>query len=439
MHNADLHHRNQTLAEKLSSIFELRRTRSKINWDRGQYLDLLKAFGNPHLSLPPVIHVAGTNGKGSIISMLRAILEAAGLSVHSYTSPHLIHINERIQLAGQPIDDAYLEKLIDQALEYNKGAPLSFFEITTALAFRAFADTPADILLLEVGMGGELDCTNVIQQPICTIINRISMDHTDFLGNTIEEITRAKAGIIKTRVPCIVGHQGHHDQTKIIYETIKNKAEKENTILSIAGQEWNVSKHKSELIFTFDGREEHFPLPNLTGTHQLCNAGVVLATLEHIKDRFSISKEAIAQGLKNAYWPGRMHQISKNATEEIWLDCAHNDSAGEALAEQIKLWNTEELKDTHLIIGMLNSKNPSGFLLPLLNEIQTLHIVPIPHDENYLNAAQIAKSTDCSPLQHDGIEKALFYVQKTYSSPKRIIIAGSVYLAGYCLEHKLGQ
>ncbi len=434
MHNADLNHSNQTLEGKLNTIFDLRRTRSKVNWDRGQYLDLLKAFGNPHLSLPPVIHVAGTNGKGSIISMLRSILEEDGLSVHTYTSPHLININERIQLAGKPIEDAYLEELIDQALDYNEGAPLSFFEITTALAFRAFADTPADILLLEVGMGGELDCTNVINKPLCSIINRISLDHTDFLGDTIDKIAQAKAGIIKSGSPCVVGYQGDDDQASIIYKTINEKAQQEGVDISSPQHEWSILKHNDEMSFIYKGIERRVPLPNLTGLHQLWNAGVTLATLEQIKDNFPISQNAITTGLQSVHWPGRMQKLQGSDNAEIWLDCAHNDSAGKALAEQIKIWQQQDPRETHLVIGMLDSKQPANFLSPLLCDINALHIVPIPNDNNCLNALQISKQVPYDAQQHNHIDDALAHIEKLGSNPKRIIIAGSVYLAGYMLS-----
>ena len=212
MHKADLHHSNQSLQLKLEKIFQLRRTRSAVNWDREKYLDLLQHFGNPHAHLPPVIHVAGTNGKGSIIAMLRAVCEAAGMRVHCYTSPHLVQINERIVLAGKEIDDDLLESLIDEALGYIGDAPLSFFEVSTAIAFKAFSQVPADVLLLEVGMGGALDCTNVIEKSLVSVISRISMDHTQFLGDTIEEIAAQKSGIIKPGLPCIIGYQGGGEQ-----------------------------------------------------------------------------------------------------------------------------------------------------------------------------------------------------------------------------------
>ncbi|MGH1404662.1 MAG: bifunctional folylpolyglutamate synthase/dihydrofolate synthase [Alphaproteobacteria bacterium] len=444
MHQADLKHTDKTLQTKLEEIFQLRRTRSKINWDRDQYFDLLSAFGNPHLDLPPVIHVAGTNGKGSIVAMLRTILSAAGLKVHSYTSPHLIHVNERIHLAGKPIEDTYLETLIDQALSYNQDAPLSFFEITTALAFRAFSDTPADILLLEVGMGGTLDCTNVIEDPLCTIINRISMDHTDFLGNDIETIAAQKSGIMKNNTPCIVGYQGSTAQSEHVIKTIYNAAKNKNAPLYLCNKDWHITPHKTHFDFTYNERTQTFPLPALNGMHQVHNAGVALATLETIKHKFTIPDTAIEYGLQSAQWPGRLQKIEPQhfnllPSSEIWLDCGHNDSAADALIHQIQKWQNTDKKNTHLIIGMLQTKNPTRFLSPLLPHIKSLNIVPISSDPNSFTKKSILEAlhenTKHIPACHEygTIFNALSDLTEQHPE-SRIIVAGSVYLAGEILQ-----
>ena len=305
------------------------------------FLSLLERFGNPHLNLPPVIHVAGTNGKGSIIAMLRSILEAAGYKVHAYTSPHLIHVNERIYLAGENISDEYIERLIDDALGYIDNAPLSFFEVITAIAFKAFSNAPADIVLLEVGMGGLLDCTNVIEAPLVSVINRISMDHTDFLGNTLKEIAAQKAGIMKKSVPCVIGGQGQNGLDAL--DVFREKAQTVETELFISGQDWTIESNQDNVIYTTEEQREFYTFPALVGTHQILNMGVVLTALERIKTSFPIRKEAIETGLSSVIWPGRLQRLDLNwptdiGAHEIWVDSGHNDSAGIAIAEQIVQW-----------------------------------------------------------------------------------------------------
>ncbi len=414
MHKADLKH--DILQAKLETIYQLRRTRDKINWDRRQYIELLEKFGNPHLNLPPVIHVAGTNGKGSIIAMLRSMLEAAEKKVHCYTSPHLINVNERIYLAGSNISDEYLEQLIDKALEYNKGAPLSFFEIITALAFKAFSDTPADILLLEVGMGGRLDCTNVIEKPIATIINRISLDHTEFLGDTLEAIAKEKAGIMKENVPCIIGYQGSEEVVKTLND--------ETVSYNALPVQWDIKQTENGMIFSYNNEQYKFPLPSLQGAHQVQNAGAALAALFTIGD---ISNEAMAQGLKSVQWLGRLQKLDYEGIE-IWLDCGHNDSAGEALAAQIKQWD----KPVHLIIGMLDKKDANGFLKPLLPLIEDINIVPISSDPNTKTKSDM--KADIEIYEYDNVKNAIRSISSN-NHDNIILIAGSVYLAGEVLNN----
>ncbi len=426
MHESDLKHDDNALQEKLEAIYQLRRTRSKINWDRAQYLELLKKFGNPHLNLPPVIHVAGTNGKGSIIAMLRSILEAAGLKVHCYTSPHLVNVNERIYLAGKNIDNEYLEDLIDKALKYNSSSPLSFFEITTALAFKAFSDIPADILLLEVGMGGRLDCTNVINHPIATIINRISLDHMEFLGDNVIKIAKEKAGIMKDKVPCIIGYQGDDE----IIKMLNICAISSNAAPYINGKQWDIKQINNSMIFSYDGKEYEFPPPALLGAHQVQNAGVAIATIFTISDKINITHEAISAGLKSVHWLGRLQKIHlDNLNAEIWLDCGHNDSAGEALAAQIKQWE----KPIHLIMGMLEKKDATAFLKPLLTHISALHIVPISSEPDSKSKDDI-KDIPIKIYDHDHFSTAIKFISSNNPTSK-ILIAGSVYLAGEVLKY----
>ncbi len=447
MHQADLRHDDDSLRDKLENIFQLRRTRSKVNWDRGQYLDLLDQFGNPHLSLPPVIHVAGTNGKGSVIAILRSILQAQGLKVHCYTSPHLVNVNERITLAGKEIDNTYLEQLIDKALEYNKGAPLSFFEITTALAFKAFSDVPADVLLLEVGLGGRLDCTNVIDDPLVSVINRISMDHTDFLGNDIRDIAAEKAGVMKDGVPCVIGHQGGGDISGAVRMVLSDKIASSGAISCQSGDEWSVKSSDGRLNFIFGDQSFDFPLPNLNGAHQVQNAGVALASLFSVRSVLKVEDQAIEEGLQNVYWPGRLQKVDATVLGvsdecEVWLDSGHNDSAGEALANEIVQWRAQGEVPIYLVMGMLDTKDSARFLAPLIPNITALHIVSISSDPNSQTKSDVEDKIkdmcgDVPVYDNEGCIDAISDIARDNPSSK-ILVAGSVYLAGEVLERISG-
>ena len=446
MHEADLYHSNQNVQRKLEQVYALRRTRNAVNWDQTKYLDLLQHFGNPHKHLPPVIHVAGTNGKGSVIAMLRAICEAAGMRVHSYTSPHLVHVNERIVLSGQQISDDVLEALIDEALEYIDDKPLSFFEVISAVAVKAFTQIPADMFLLEVGMGGRLDCTNVIETPLVSIINRISMDHTQFLGHTIEEIAAQKAGIIKQGVPCVVGYQGQGKQGDAVLDVVRNKAKEAGSELFIAGKDFSVSCDDGTNImqFSYEGDVKDYPASALFGAHQCANAAVVLASLRQIDSLgIKISEAAIAKGLQNCKWPGRLQRIDKEwpcdggmKSHEIWLDCGHNDSAGEALAVQLERWIRDDSCPVFLVLGMLDTKDSKAFLAPILDKISGLYVVPIPHDPASTKAGQI-ETACCGSMrvtEKNHFKDAVEEILNSANEPSRILIAGSVYLAGGVLQ-----
>lgn len=441
MHQADLSHSDQSLQKKLEYIFQLRRTKTKINWDADLYHKLLDSFGNPQDHLPPVIHVAGTNGKGSTIAMLRSILEESGRRVHVYTSPHLIDVNERIYLAGENIENAALESLIDQALSFINDAPLSFFEIITAVAFKAFSETPADVLLLEVGMGGRLDCTNVIKKPIATIINRISMDHTEFLGNTIAQITREKAGIIKESVPCIVGYQGDHADTVI--DVIKEEALEHNAPLLVCDEDWSVVSHSKTFEYKQGDLSTSYPKPALKGDHQVLNAGLALAALKSIENDIEISEQHIKNGLSNVFWPGRLQSVPTNIFNvgdetKIWLDCGHNDSASEALVSHINQLKLESLGAVHLVVGMLGQKDSKRFLEPLLNVVDSLNIVPITSDPTTKSADEMLSSLNVpDKIQVSAFSSVVEAINALGEgkATKHILVAGSVYLAGELLGH----
>lgn len=430
MHKADLHHSNPVLQRKLERIFALRRTCEKVNWDSQNYHGLLEYFGNPHLRLPPVIHVAGTNGKGSIVAMLRGVCEAAGMRVHAYTSPHLIHVNERIVLGGVEISDDSLEALIDEALAFIGERPLSFFEVITAVAFKVFAEVPADILLLEVGMGGALDCTSVIAAPLASVISRVSLDHTQFLGTRIEEIAAQKAGIMKAESPCVVGYQGSGVLGESVLDVMERHAQQTGTSLVMAKE---VEAIEACFVSAL----------SLNGVYQLYNLAVVLSVLECLKQQgIEISKDVVLQGLRACVWPGRLEILndlwpSGVGKHDLWLDCGHNDSAGDVLAEQIRFWNESDERATYLIVGMLGSKDSSAFLKPLEPLLSGVYVVPVAQEIAAQNAQQIVDAcTGLVPVCGcASAQDAVTVIMDDASRPVRILIAGSVYLAGSILQY----
>ncbi|MBI1300942.1 MAG: bifunctional folylpolyglutamate synthase/dihydrofolate synthase [Alphaproteobacteria bacterium] len=412
MHKADLIHPNKSLQDKLERIYALRRTRSKVNWERDNFQQLLENFGNPHKSLPPIIHVAGTNGKGSVIAFLKAMLEADGKRVHAYTSPHLIRVNERIVLAGEEISDDYLEKLIDQAMECVGDRPMSFFEMITAIAFRAFADVEADVLLLEVGMGGRLDCTNIIDKPLISVINRISKDHAMFLGETIHEIAKEKAGIMKENVPCVVGYQGVGEQAEIIVNVLKQHALELNTSLHFA-----------------DIHLERYEALSLSGDHQKKNAALAVAALEILGEKLPVSRLSILEGLKKAQWRARLQKIDPKSLGlqdafEIWLDAGHNDSAGEVLAQHFKSYD----QGVYLILGMLETKDADAFLMPLIPCLKCVFAVMVPGEKSRVKIHSNVFVRDAKTVQ-----EAFDVIQKN-DTKATVLIAGSAYLAGEILK-----
>ncbi len=439
MHKADLHHDSNRLQRKLEAIYRLRRTTTKVNWDNAGYLALLDKLGNPHLRLPPVIHVAGTNGKGSVIAFLRSILEADGKSVHVYTSPHLVKVNERIVLSGAEISDDYLEALIDEVMSLNDGAPLSFFEIITAVAFKAFADNPADIVLLEVGMGGRLDCTNIIPNPIVSLINRISLDHTEFLGDTIDAIAKEKAGIIKKCVPCVVGYQGDGDNAAVIHGVVNGVANDCGSSVCFLNENYFIAQHDEGFNVRINAAQYVLPYPDMVGDHQVYNAAMAVVALDLIKDQFPVDMKSIENGCRNAQWSGRLQKLSSDGMAEIWLDSGHNDSAGEVLAAQMLKWRQADARPLYLIVGMLGTKDFMGFLKPFISFVKQMNVVPIAFDpaasrsfEDFSREVNVI-----SPELHmvssqnlrEAVEDIILMDQNA-----RILIAGSVYLAGEAIE-----
>jgi len=410
---------------------------------RDSYHRLLKKLGNPHLELPPVIHVAGTNGKGSTIAFMRAMLEAAGLRVHVYTSPHLVSFHERIRLAGELISEDTLRSVLMECEYMNEKAPVTLFEITTAAAFLAFSRIPADVLLLETGLGGRLDATNIIKNPVATAITRISYDHRDFLGETLEQITAEKAGIFKKNVPAIIAPQF----IDVVSKTLADKARLAHTLCLTHGTDWSYTMTQDGFEYHDENSKLSLPKPNLIGEHQYANAATAIATLKQ-QTQFKVSDDAMRRGIENAVWPARLQRLADGPLMkllpdgyELWLDGGHNDSAGEALAQQAKHWASGDGKPLCAIVGMLGSKNPSEFLDALAPQLTALAGIAIPEESKSLSSDIIAQTAAklgiTASKSHDSVQEAIGWLLTKSQAPARILITGSLYLAGYILKtHK---
>ena len=396
---------------------------------------LLDLLDNPQTSLPPLIHIAGTNGKGSTIAFARSIAEAAGLKVHVYTSPHLVKFNERIRICGKIIKDQDLIELISEVEDRNGNAPITFFEITTAIAFLAFSRIPSDLVLLETGLGGRLDATNVVTRPTVTVLTPISHDHANFLGDNLTGIAKEKAGIMKSGVACITSKQD-----PLVLEVIKNHAENIAVPLSIENKDWWVAIKGNKLsIMTPDG-QINSPLPNLVGPHQIQNAALGIMALAELGDK-RINHQAVATGIKNVEWPARMQQITQGplctflpSHWELWLDGGHNPAAGVAIALTL-----ESLKDlpVHLITGLINTKTPSDFLMPLRKHTKSLTAITIPNVDASFSSDEIstvAKEIGFKTKTASSVSKAIKNIVSAEKSPARILICGSLYLAGDILK-----
>jgi len=398
---------------------------------------LLDKMGNPEAVLPPVVHVAGTNGKGSTVAFMRACLEAAGHSVHAYTSPHLVRFHERIRLAGNLIEEDRLLALLEECEAANEGEPITFFEITTVAAFLAFARTPADVLLLETGLGGRLDTTNVVKRPAVTVITPISHDHQQFLGDNLAGIAREKAGILKPGIVCVTSLQD-----PVAMEVITARAQDIGVALYREGEDWSVTGTTDGLIFDSPRGATHLPLPALTGEHQTANAGLALAALERLRG-FTVDDKALAAGLRNAQWPGRLQRLTRGPLAdslpdgfELWLDGGHNEAAAEAIARQAARWAEDDGMPLHLIFGMLNSRKPADFLTPLIPYTVSLQALTIPGEENALSAETLADAATAAGIEAaatGSVEAAVEAIAARGAAAARILICGSLYLAGTML------
>jgi dihydrofolate synthase / folylpolyglutamate synthase len=405
----------------------------KIDLSLGRVERLLGRLGNPEARLPPVIHVAGTNGKGSAVASLRAILEAAGRRVHAYTSPHLVRFHERIRLAGRLIAEEALLALLEECERANGGEPITFFEITTAAAFLAFARTPADIVLLETGLGGRLDATNVVPAPAVAAITPISLDHQDFLGPTIEKIAREKAGILKRGRPAVIGPQAEEAERVIAARA----AEIEAPLFRFAA-EWRAVPSGTGMRYEGRNWRLDLPLPSLHGRHQIDNAGTAIACLENLEG-FAVSPHAIAAGLRHIEWPARLQLLVRGplvaalpAGAELWLDGGHNPGCGEVLGLAAAGWHDRPLD---LVVGMLKTKDAAGFLRPLAPHARSLYAVTIPGEENPLPSQAIvaaARAVGLAAESAPSIEAAIAEIAAEGGAP-RVLICGSLHLAGRVL------
>jgi dihydrofolate synthase/folylpolyglutamate synthase len=391
---------------------------------------LLAALGHPERALPPVIHIAGTNGKGSTQAMIRAGLEAMGGKVHAYTSPHLARFHERIRLAGDLISEEYLAEILEECEVANAGIPITYFEITTCAAFLAFARTPAGWTLLEVGLGGRLDATNVVDRPRLTIITPVSIDHQQYLGETLPEIAGEKAGILKRGVPCVVG-----PQEDAALDVIEARAAALGAPLLVHGQHWTAWEERGRLIFQDETGLLDLPLPNLPGPHQIDNAGAALAALRHLGANEAACEAAVIR----AHWPARMQRLTRGPLVdaagacELWLDGGHNPAGGAAVAATLARMPK---KPTHLVLGMLNTKDIAGYLRPVAAEARTLTAVSIPGEANTLSAEETQAAAAKAGIAADTAESVLSAVSRIAATDPgaRILICGSLYLAGGVLR-----
>ena len=371
--------------------------------------------------------------------MLRACLEAAGYRVHAYTSPHLIHFNERIRIAGQTIADDVLVESIEECETANDGAPITFFEIVTAAALLAFSRIPADILLLETGLGGRLDATNVVTRPAVTAITPVTIDHQAFLGTTLPAIAREKAGILKPGVTGVIG-----PQAAVAARVIAARAQETESPLQRFGREWRTDSADDGFDYQSQGTVRRFPAPSLAGAHQVANAGIAITCLDHLRG-FDIADSAIAAGLQHVDWPARLQLLDRGRLAallpedwELWVDGGHNAAAGAALAAMAENWRDRPL---YLLFGMSGTKNARGFLQPLAGVTDAVRTVALPRGQNSLTAdqaADAARRLGMAAVPMTGITEALTSLAGDLAGPARILICGSLYLAGAALAENGG-
>jgi len=414
----------------------------RVDLDLERMHRLLARLGNPEGKLPPVIHVAGTNGKGSTIAYLRAILEAAGLRVHAYTSPYLVRINECFRLGraggGVLVGDDELRAALEHCEQANAGAPITIFEIETAAAFCLFAQHLADVVLLEVGLGGRLDATNVIDAPLASVIAPVSMDHSEFLGDTLPAIAGEKAGIIKRDVPVICAEQPPEAMA-----AIEQQAKRLRAPLHSAGQQWHVNVERGRLVYQDDRGLMDLAAPKLFGRHQFDNAGLAIASLR-AQNAFRIEPAAFEAGIVNAEWPARMQRLASGALVEqgpqgceVWLDGGHNAEGGRVAAAALGDLEERVSRPLVVIVGMMANKDASAFLANFAGLTRHIIAVRIPDRDNAMPPDRLADAARALGMRVEilgSVEAALHSLARlAYEVPPRILITGSLYLAGHVL------
>ena len=402
----------------------------KIDLSLDRMRTLCAVLGNPQDRLPPVIHVAGTNGKGSTIAFIRAMAEAAGLKVHVYTSPHLVRFNERIRLAGDLISDERLSAILDR-IEAVKGVQATVFESTTAAAFVAMAETPADLCIVEVGLGGTLDATNVIERPLLSVIAPVDLDHAEFLGDRIEGVAGEKAGILKAGARGIVARQ-----SEAAMAVIEAKAAEAHAPLTVMGVDFDAWEERGGMVFQDQEQFFDLPAPGLKGPHQVANAGLAVAVALEL----DLPAEAIVSGVAGATWPARMQRLSagpygemaRAAEAELWLDGGHNPHAGRALAEALAERQRKAPRPLALIVGMLANKDHGGFFEALKGS--EAHVFTVGFEGSAADPAAlaaVARGHGLGAQSSSSVEAALSRALRLGAG--RVVICGSLYLAGEVL------
>jgi dihydrofolate synthase/folylpolyglutamate synthase len=414
----------------------------KIDLSLDRILDLLERLGRPQDRLPPTIHVAGTNGKGSTIAFMRAMLEASGKRVHVYTSPHLVRFHERIRLGqtggGRFVDEADLAATLEACERVNGGVPITLFEMTTAAALKLFADHPADYLLLEVGLGGRFDATNVVDAPLASVVTPVSMDHVEFLGDTIEKIAREKAGIFKRGCPAMMGLQ-----SDAALGVLEREARRAGAPMLVGDRDFSAREEHGRLLFEDQDGLLDLPLPRLAGRHQHANAALAIATLRRVVPDLDVG--AIERGLQTADWPARMQRLSRGlladqapAGAELWLDGGHNEDGGKALGQAMADLEEKAPRPLIVICGTLTTKDTAAFLRAFAGLAQEVLAVPVEGEHAGRPARDVAACAIQAGLPAaacQSVEQALSFLRaRTWPVAPRILIAGSLYLAGAVLE-----
>jgi len=414
----------------------------KIDLALDRILRLLSALGNPQLKLPPVIHVAGTNGKGSVCAFARAMLEAQGLKVHVHTSPHLVRFHERIRIAGKQISEEGLVSLLEEVEQVNQGREITFFEITAAAMFLAFSRYPADAMVLEVGLGGTYDATNVVPNPAMTVIQPVGLDHKEFLGDDLASIAGEKAGIIKKGSPLVVG-----PQSDIARDVILARADRMGVPVFEFGQDFVARQEHGRMVYEDEAGLLDLPLPKLVGRHQIENAGVAIAALRHARRGWG-QDAAVEKGLATVEWPARLQRLQKGPLidsapkgAEVWLDGGHNPHGAEAVSRAMADMEEHGERPLYLICGMLANKDSLAYLRAFQGLARHVVTVAIPGESNSLGAGalyDIARRAGLDSAPAEDLDDAMLQVTAwtrldAQETPPRILICGSLYLAGKVL------